>query len=68
MPEPRPIPKDIAARLCIEVRAERPVRLLSQCWGCLKASKGDQTKMCFHHPPDFRGCGLVNRRYDGSTR
>jgi hypothetical protein len=64
MTDPAPIPEEVAFRLCQEVRAERPVRLFSQCWGCLKASKGDTTRKCFHRPPDFRGCSLVNRRHD----
>jgi len=62
----RPIPREVAARLCAEHRAEHPVRLFSQCWGCLKASKGDETTMCYHHPPEFRGCAFVNRRFDGA--
>jgi len=64
----RPIPREVAARLCQEHRAENPPRLLGQCWGCLKASKGDGTRMCYHHPPEFRGCSFVNRRFDGPTR
>ena len=59
-----PIPREVAARLCSEHRAEHPVKLFSQCWGCLKASKGDETRMCYHHPPEFRGCAIVNRRFD----
>ena len=68
MTGPEPIPMDVAIRLCQEVRAERPVRLFSQCWGCLKASKGEPTRMCIHRPPDNRGCSLVNRRHDAPGR
>jgi hypothetical protein len=63
-----PIPKDVAARLCREHTAKNPARLLGQCWGCLKASKGDETRMCYHHPPEFRGCAIVDRRFDGPSR
>lgn len=58
-----PIPADEAARICSEIR-EKGVRLFSQCWGCMRFSKGDTAKMCFSSKPDNRGCGLVNKRYD----
>ena len=60
-----PIPVDDARRLCAEIRKERGVRLFSQCWGCVKFSKGSEEKMCYCNSPDHRGCGLVNKRYDG---
>jgi len=63
-PSGEPIPKDEAAKLCSEIRNEKGVRLFSQCWGCLRFSKGDAAKMCFSSKPDNRGCGLVNKRYD----
>ncbi len=59
-----PIPKEEAKKLCSEIRAEKGVRIFSQCWGCLRFSKGDTTKMCFSNKPDNRGCNLVNKRYD----
>jgi uncharacterized protein (DUF779 family) len=59
-----PIPKDEAAKLCSEIRKEKGVRLFSQCWGCMRFSKGDQAKMCYSSKPDNRGCGLVNKRYE----
>ena len=34
------------------------------CGDCVKASKGNPEKMCFYKPPDYRGCGLVNRGFD----
>lgn len=58
------IPEDTARRLCAEIRKERGVRLFSQCWGCVKFSKGSEEKMCYNGSPDHRGCGLVNKRYD----
>ena len=58
------IPQDEAIKLCSEIRNEKGVRLFSQCWGCLRFSKGDLMKMCFSSRPDNRGCSLVNKRYD----
>jgi uncharacterized protein (DUF779 family) len=60
----KPIPKEEAMKLCSEIRNEKGVKLFSQCWGCLKFSKGDPAKMCYNGKPDNRGCGLVNKRYD----
>jgi hypothetical protein len=58
------IPLDVAMRLCEEVQEEKGVRLFSQCWGCLKFSKGDPAKRCFVNGLDNRGCRFVNARYD----
>jgi len=58
------IPKDVALQLCSEIRAEKKVKLFTQCWGCVKFSKGDPAKMCFSSRTDNRGCGIVNKRYD----
>jgi uncharacterized protein (DUF779 family) len=60
----KPIPKEEAMKLCSEIRNEKGVKLFSQCWGCLKFSKGDPAKMCYSSKPDNRGCGLVNKQYD----
>jgi hypothetical protein len=30
----------------------------------VRSTKGVEEKMCFFHPPDFRGCGLVNEQFD----
>ena len=59
-----PIPKDVAIRLCDEIRAEKERKLFTQCWGCVKASKGDFSRMCASSRNDLRGCALVNRRFD----
>jgi len=59
-----PIPENVAKQLCEEIRAIKAKKLFTQCWGCVKASKGEFTKMCVAGRNDFRGCGLVNRRYD----
>jgi hypothetical protein len=58
------IPEDIALQICEQIREEKKVRIFSQCWGCVKFSKGDAKKMCFYDPPDNRGCKLVNKQYD----
>ncbi len=60
----RKIPEDVALMLCKEIREEKPVRLFSQCWGCLKFSKEDAKKMCFYDPPKNRGCNKINKRFD----
>ena len=58
------IPEDVALEICKKIRQEKPVRIFSQCWGCLKFSKEDSTKMCFYDPPKNRGCNIINRRFD----
>lgn len=55
---------ETAERLCEEFRRERKIRLFSQCWGCLKYSDGEPSKMCFYHPPNHRGCRFVNALFD----
>jgi len=62
------IPKDVAFQLCEEIRKEKAGRWFTQCWGCVKFSKGDPTKMCVNSPPDYRGCKLVSERYDRKDR
>ena len=62
------IHKDVAWQLCSEIREGNRSKLYSfarwQCGGCTKFSKGDPDKMCFSNLEGFRGCNLVNRRYD----
>jgi hypothetical protein len=58
------IPEDLALKLCKEIREEKPVKLFSQCWGCLKYSKEDPKKMCFYDPPKNRGCKKINKRFN----
>jgi hypothetical protein len=58
--------KDVALKLCSEIRNEKKVKPFTQCWGCVKFSNGDPAKMCFSSRPDNRGCGLVNKRYDSN--
>jgi hypothetical protein len=58
---------EVGLELCREIREETRRKLFSfarwQCWGCLKASKGDATLICVGSRPDGRGCNLVNARY-----
>lgn len=65
------IPKDIALRLCAEIRQQYSGKWYTfaglQCWGCSTFTQNDQTKMCVASRPDYRGCNLVNARYDRST-
>ena len=58
------IPEDVALKLCKEIRQDKSVKLFSQCWGCLKYSKEDPTKMCFYDPPKNRGCNKINKQFD----
>jgi hypothetical protein len=58
------IPEDVALQLCSEIRNEKKVKLFTQCWGCVKFSKGDPAKMCFSSQPGNRDCSIVNKRYD----
>jgi hypothetical protein len=58
------IPEDVALKLCKEIIQNKPVKLFSQCWGCLKYSKDDPKKMCFYDPPKNRGCKKINKRFD----
>jgi hypothetical protein len=59
-----PIPLEKAIELCIEYRKKNKVRLLSQCWVCLRYSKEDHVWMRFHDPPENRGCEFVNSLFD----
>jgi len=58
------IPREVAMKLCDEIRAENKQRRFSisqlQCWGCCTWSRGDVGKMCLSSK---EGCNLVNKRY-----
>jgi len=64
MTDNNPISLEEAMKLCKKYRDEHKVRLFSQCWGCLKYSKEESTKMCFYNPPDNHGCKFVNQLFD----
>jgi hypothetical protein len=54
---------DAAFDCCKQYREMHKVRLFSQCWGCVKFSKGNPEKMCFYKPPSNTGCKFVNELY-----
>ena len=58
------IPREVALKLCNEIRAENKQKWFSlgrlQCWGCYKWAKGDAERMC---RSSERGCNQVNNRY-----
>jgi hypothetical protein len=58
------IPFEKAIELCLRHRKKHKVRLLSQCWVCLRYSKEDPVWMRFNNPPENRGCKFVNRLFD----
>jgi hypothetical protein len=62
------IPRETALAICEEIRAENREQLFSlaklRCWGCVTFSKGEAEKMCVSSRPGYRGCDLVNQRYD----
>lgn len=63
------IPQATAIQLCTEIRTRYKGKWYTlagmQCMGCQAASKGALEKMCISATPDYRGCNLVNARYDG---
>jgi len=65
MQDGAPIPTEKALELCRKYCGAHGVRTFSQCWGCLKFSKGDPAKMCFAGAPGNRGCRFVNEPFDG---
>ena len=62
------IPKDVAYQICAEIKEGKAGGWFTQYWGCVRFSKGDPTKMCVSSQPDYRGCKLVNERYDRMNR
>jgi len=66
------IPREVAVQLCTEIRQQYRGKWWTLtgmwCMGCTLASKGDLTKMCFSNAPGYRGCALVNARYDSQTK
>ena len=59
-----PIPRAVALKICIEILREGPYPVRAQCRRCLRASKGDLVRMCLGKVPGYRGCPLVNERFD----
>lgn len=67
-----PIPQETAFQLCAEIREQYRGKWWTlagmQCMGCDAATKGDMTKRCVSGRADYRGCNLVNARYDRMQR
>ena len=66
------IPKETARQLCVEIRQQYQGKWWTfsgmQCMGCTAASKGDLAKMCVSNASGYRGCNLVNARYDRQAK
>ncbi len=58
------IPLETAVKICEDIRGKKKVWLFSQCWGCVKYSKGQPERMCFYDPPRNRGCKKINKEFD----
>ena len=58
------IPREVALKLCDEIRSENKQKWFSfgrlNCWGCYKFTKGDTEKMCLSSEG---GCAQVSKRY-----
>ncbi len=68
----RAIPQDVAYQLCADIRQQYQGKWWTlagiQCMGCNAATKGDMSKRCVSNAPGYRGCNLVNARYDRQAR
>ncbi len=62
------VPQQEAFQLCAEVRQQYQGKWWTiagmQCTGCNAAARGDMSKRCVSSGPGYRGCNLVNARYD----
>lgn len=54
------LPMELASKLCQEVQDSQWIKVFTQCWGCVKFSKGDTGKMC----GEIVSCNLVLKRYE----
>lgn len=61
------IPKEIALKLCAEIRGESKGRRYTwtawQCWACEEFARGNPDNLYFTSRQGCRGCPLVNERY-----
>jgi len=66
------IPKEMALQLCTEIKLHFRGKWWTfagmQCMGCTAASKSDLARMCVSNAPGYRGCNLVNARYDRQAK
>lgn len=62
------ISRDVALEICAEIRHNSKGKWYTpgglQCWFCTIFSKGDPDKMCVSNREGYRGCNLVNKRYE----
>lgn len=62
------IPRDAALLICAAIHRENRGKWYSlarlQCWGCTRLSKGDPAKMRLSRQAGYRGCNLLNKRYN----
>jgi len=61
------IRRELALLICETIRQENRIKWYTlsklRCWGCMRFSKGDLSKMCMSRQEGYRGCNLVNERY-----
>jgi len=64
--------KEIALQLCAKIRQQYRGKWWTfagmQCMGCKAATKGDDSMRCVSNAPDYRGCNLVNARFDNKMK
>jgi len=62
------ISRDLALLLCITIQQGNKDKWYTfaglTCWSCIRFSKGDLAKMCLSRQEGYRGCRLVNKRYN----
>ena len=58
------IPRQVALKLCEEIRTENRNKRFSpgglQCFFCYRWARGDEDKLCLSNK---NGCNLINQRY-----
>lgn len=62
------IPKEVAFYLCSQIQKQYRGKIYTfsglQCWGCTTFSNKHPESSCVCNHPGYRGCNLVNARYD----
>lgn len=53
------VPQPLASQLCRQAQDNQIIKVFTQCWGCVRFSKGDPAKMC----GGIVACNLVLARY-----
>jgi hypothetical protein len=63
------IPFNVAVDLCKRYREEHKVLVFSQCFGCVRFSKGNHKKMCFFKPPQVKMANkFVNQLFEEAKK